>query len=207
MQPWWEKIPQDRFLSWLVRLGSLRYAPAEQQRKELPELKEQALAWGAKPLATPGVDLAPSDAQEHPPGIQQSSAAGTSPAEHWAWLEAALAHPEHRLVVYGTLAPGECNHWVVEHIPGRWHAGMIRGHLDWWGIIPYLTWCPQKPWLEVQVFCSTQLPLHWEEIDLFEGEAYRRVLVPAQVDERYWLCYVYHARDTWPPPGFPFPKS
>ena len=197
-QPWWEAVPEAALLAWLVELGTLRYAPAHRQRQRLPQLAAQACGWGAVPLASPGEELARElvrQTPEHPP------ASDAPLGRHWHWLQAALAHPEHRLVVYGTLAPGQCNHWVVEHIPGRWHPAAIRGHLDWCGRIPYLSWSPRHPELDVQVFCSPQLPQHWEAIDSFEGNAYRRVLIPAWIDGTRWPCYVYHARASWPPPG------
>ena len=34
---------------------------------------------------------------------------------------------EHRLVVYGTLAPGESNEHVMADIPGRWTPAVVRG--------------------------------------------------------------------------------
>ncbi len=194
---WWEVVPGDRFPPWLVELGTLRCASAERQRRRLPALIRLARSWGAEPL---------SFAEDSLPGCRRPQTAeppeADSPLEdQWAWLHAVLAHPERRLVVYGTLAPGRCNHWVVEHIPGRWRPATIRGHLHWSGIIPFLSWAPNKPRLDVQVFCSARLPEHWEEIDSFEGGAYCRVLIPAWIGERCWPCYVYHARASWPPPG------
>ena len=148
------------------------------------ELAEQEAGWGAPrpPLLDRG-ELSP----------------GADAARLWEAMEHLLAWPSRRLVVYGTLAPGKSNHWVVKPLSGRWLPARIQGTLGWWGTIPHLTWSLQGQWLPVQVFCSQELPNHWDRIDQFEGSAYLRVLIPAWIGSRLWPCYVYHARHSWPP--------
>ena len=36
---------------------------------------------------------------------------------------------EHRLAVYGTLAPGEPNHHQMDGMTGEWIPGVVRGRL------------------------------------------------------------------------------
>lgn len=89
-----------------------------------------------------------------------------------------------RLAVYGTLAPGEPNEHQLSALAGQWHAGgTVRGHLaeQGWGAVlgyPALAWSEDGPPVPVQVFVSSDLPRHWPRLDAFEGEEYRRILVP-----------------------------
>jgi gamma-glutamylcyclotransferase (GGCT)/AIG2-like uncharacterized protein YtfP len=42
---------------------------------------------------------------------------------------------ECRLAVYGSLAPGRENHWVLAGMSGAWQKGSVRGrlHPEGWG--------------------------------------------------------------------------
>ena len=88
--------------------------------------------------------------------------------------------PEHRLAVYGTLAPGEVNHDQLADIAGRWFDGAVRGHLhaEGWGAtlgFPAVVLDTEGPEVRVRVFESSDLPDHWERLDRFEGPGYRRI--------------------------------
>jgi gamma-glutamylcyclotransferase (GGCT)/AIG2-like uncharacterized protein YtfP len=89
---------------------------------------------------------------------------------------------EHRLAVYGTLAPGRSNHGQLAGLSGAWSDGTVRGtlHQAGWGAgegYPGLTLDPEGPEVAVQVFASPDLPTHWARLDAFEGADYRRVPV------------------------------
>lgn len=94
--------------------------------------------------------------------------------------------PETRLAVYGSLAPGEANHRVLEPLSGRWlDGGRVRGvlHERGWGAgrgYPGLEPDPAGDPVPVKVFVSPELPDHWDRIDAFEGTDYRRVVVPVE---------------------------
>lgn len=86
-----------------------------------------------------------------------------------------------RLAVYGTLAPGRCNHHQVESIGGRWSTGHARGRLQADGRgpacgYPGIVLDPGGPLVPVRVLESDQLPDHWDRLDEFEGPGYRRVV-------------------------------
>jgi gamma-glutamylcyclotransferase (GGCT)/AIG2-like uncharacterized protein YtfP len=90
--------------------------------------------------------------------------------------------PEHRLAVYGTLAPGRSNHGQLAGLAGDWSHGVVRGalHQAGWGAgegYPGLTLDPEGAEVPVQVFTSPDLPAHWARLDAFEGADYRRVEV------------------------------
>ncbi|HEX3364476.1 gamma-glutamylcyclotransferase family protein [Phenylobacterium sp.] len=89
---------------------------------------------------------------------------------------------EHRLAVYGTLAPGRSNHGQLAELAGDWSHGTVCGtlHQAGWGAgegYPGLTLDPEGAKVAVQVFTSPDLPKHWARLDAFEGADYRRVAV------------------------------
>ena len=88
----------------------------------------------------------------------------------------------HRLAVYGTLAPGRANYHVVEPLGGTWSDGFVEGELSAQG------WGAQFGYravvlragsaIPVQVLHTSMLDGAWARLDTFEGEEYRRLLVP-----------------------------
>jgi gamma-glutamylcyclotransferase (GGCT)/AIG2-like uncharacterized protein YtfP len=105
-----------------------------------------------------------------------------------------------RLAVYGTLAPGEINHAVVADLRGVWTRGVVRGrlHPTGWGMthgFPALQWDPDGPPVAVHVLTSPDLPSAWPRLDRFEGEAYRRIVVPVTSGEATLLANIYVARE------------
>ena len=92
----------------------------------------------------------------------------------------------HRLVVYGTLAPGRPNHSQLAGLDGRWSRGQLRGRLvdAGWGAslgYPGLVLDPYAGVVDVQVFESADLPVHWSRLDEFEGPGYRRVVTKVRL--------------------------
>jgi gamma-glutamylcyclotransferase (GGCT)/AIG2-like uncharacterized protein YtfP len=88
-----------------------------------------------------------------------------------------------RLAVYGSLAPGRQNHHIVAPLGGRWTEGTVEGDLTTcgWGAAigyPALRLRSGGPSVPVHVLTSDALRTAWEDLDLFEGAEYRRVLVP-----------------------------
>jgi len=86
---------------------------------------------------------------------------------------------QHRLAVYGTLAPGRANHDQLRSVGGRWRRGAVRGTLvdAGWGSdygFPGLVLDPLGAVVTVDVLESADLPAHWSRLDAFEGPAYRR---------------------------------
>ena len=102
-----------------------------------------------------------------------------------------------RLFVYGTLAPGRANHDVLQEISGSWEEATLRGSLVHEG------WCadmgcpgiiPADDGDEVAgfVLSSEQLPHHWQRLDAFEGEGYKRVAVTVRINGTQEVeAYVY----------------
>jgi gamma-glutamylcyclotransferase (GGCT)/AIG2-like uncharacterized protein YtfP len=103
---------------------------------------------------------------------------------------------EHRLATYGTLAPGRVNHHEVAGIRGTWRQGTVRGRLypDGWGAAlgyPGLVLDPRGDVVHVFVLESLDLPQHWQRLDTFEGEGYRRVVTCVQTDDVETSASIY----------------
>jgi len=103
---------------------------------------------------------------------------------------------EHRLVTYGTLAPGKPNHHHLEQVQGRWLQGHVHGNFNeaGWGAAlgyPALVLDQDGPAVRVHVFESADLPAHWPRLDAFEGPGYRRVVVTVHTDEGELEAHIY----------------
>jgi len=103
---------------------------------------------------------------------------------------------EHRLVTYGTLAPGRVNHGQVSDLDGFWSQGIVRGHLieEGWGAdygCPGITLDPEGTSVEVFIFESADLPEHWDRLDQFEGHEYRRVETTVESNGKRLAAYIY----------------
>jgi gamma-glutamylcyclotransferase (GGCT)/AIG2-like uncharacterized protein YtfP len=102
-----------------------------------------------------------------------------------------------RLAVYGTLAPGRKNHWVLEGLKGTWSEGTVRGylHAEGWGAsegYPALVCEENGHEVPVQVFESEELPANWRGIDEFEGDGYRRTVTPVLLSSGQVVhCHIY----------------
>lgn len=91
------------------------------------------------------------------------------------------------LAVYGSLAPGESNHWVVSRIPGEWLPGVVHGYLfevTWGPAEGYEGFLPDVDGHEVGVWVlrSNDLDKKWREIDDFEGPGYQRQQISVRLD-------------------------
>lgn len=96
--------------------------------------------------------------------------------------------PHEHLAVYGTLRPGEENHWLVRSVSGVWRDGLLTGwvYVVGWGRYegyPGLTLHPEGNRVPVAVLTSETLDRHWDELDEFEGPGYRRVRTPVDLDD------------------------
>ena len=104
-----------------------------------------------------------------------------------------------RLAIYGTLAPGQVNHHIVEGIGGRWLKGRVHGRLiqAGWGAehgCPGMHLDPQGEVIDVNVLEADNLPDHWERLDAFEGDEYARVRTQAETNEGLVEVHIYVLR-------------
>ncbi len=85
-----------------------------------------------------------------------------------------------RLAVWGPLAPGGDEHWLVRSIAGEWSEATVHGWEYTIGFGPAegqpgLTLDPAAPALPVAVLTSDRLDRQWRDIDDHLGPGYRRV--------------------------------
>ena len=106
-----------------------------------------------------------------------------------------MDNPDHRLIVYGSLVPGGMYHFLLADLPGTWEKCVIKGRIgEYWGfkVFQYDAGGPEHPaWL----LSSPALPEKFPELDAFEGEPYRRTIIPALVGRRLVLAYVYEGKN------------
>jgi len=105
-----------------------------------------------------------------------------------------LGRPDRKLAAYGTLVPGERNHHHVAGLGGTWQRCFVRGR-RWTADDgdPRFLWDPREPEVEAMLLVSDQLPDAWPRLDSFEGEPYRRHLVPARAEDAHHVVYLYEA--------------
>ncbi len=106
-----------------------------------------------------------------------------------------MDNPDHRLIVYGSLAPGEANHLLLADLPGTWERCVIRGRMGrYFGFMSF-RFDPRGEEHEAWLFTSAGLPERFPELDEFEGEAYQRVIIPARLDGRTVMAQIYEGKD------------
>lgn len=103
------------------------------------------------------------------------------------------------LAIYGSLRPGEPNHWVVKSLGGEWLTGAVRGwrfELSWGPAQGYDGFIANEAGNEVavDVLVSDRLAKHWHEVDDFEGPGYQRVPINVVLDDgREITAQIYEA--------------
>ena len=104
-----------------------------------------------------------------------------------------------RMAFYGTLRPGQENHYEVRSIAGTWSTGFVNGWVYdiTWGPAdgyPGITLDAGAPPTEVSVLESDELEKHLRRLDDFEGPGYirREIDVRLENDETV-TAWIYEA--------------
>ena len=105
-----------------------------------------------------------------------------------------MDNPETKLIVYGSLAPGESNAFILEGLMGEWRPCRIRGHLGAFRGFKSFRYDPQGPEHPAWLLVSAELPRVLPDLDDFEGEEYERRIIPARVNGRSVMAQVYEGR-------------
>jgi gamma-glutamylcyclotransferase (GGCT)/AIG2-like uncharacterized protein YtfP len=109
-------------------------------------------------------------------------------------IDVLLGAPSTKLVVYGSLAPGEANHELLADITGDWEQCYIRGAITESNGLRQLHGTQAGDEVTVHLFASKELPLLRQRLDSFEGASYKRRLIPARTVLNMQVANVYVAR-------------
>ena len=109
-------------------------------------------------------------------------------------LRLCLLDPEQRLIAYGTLVPGGKYFHLVKDLAGTWQPCVIRGHMGTYRGYKSFKWNPEGPPHSAWLLTSPELPLKLPELDGFEGQAYSRRLIPAQVGSCVIMANIYEGK-------------
>ena len=103
-------------------------------------------------------------------------------------------NPSTRLAVYGTLAPNEPNESILKVMKGDWIDGKVKGHIYKVEDLPNFKWDTSADEIRVKLFCSNELPENLARIDRFEGSNYKRILIPAKLeDNSFTVANIYES--------------
>jgi hypothetical protein len=102
--------------------------------------------------------------------------------------------PQTRLIVYGSLAPGGANAFMLAGLVGEWHPCHIRGHMGACRGFKSFRYDPQGPEHPAWLLASAELPRIILDLDDFEGEEYERIIIPARVSGRWVTAQVYEGK-------------
>jgi gamma-glutamylcyclotransferase (GGCT)/AIG2-like uncharacterized protein YtfP len=97
--------------------------------------------------------------------------------------------PSTRLAAYGTLKPGEINNSILDKYQGKWYPGSVNGYIEYLDGLPYFKWNLAASAIEVMVFESKKNFM--AEIDRFEGNNYKRILIPIKVGDKLIVGNIY----------------
>jgi hypothetical protein len=103
-------------------------------------------------------------------------------------------NPEEKLIVYGSLAPGETNHFLLAGLRGEWYRCLICGHMGQYSGFKSFRYDPQGPEHPAWLLESSDIPRVILDLDDFEGEEYERIIIPAQVNGRCVMAQVYEGK-------------
>jgi gamma-glutamylcyclotransferase (GGCT)/AIG2-like uncharacterized protein YtfP len=102
-----------------------------------------------------------------------------------------LDKPDQKLVVYGTLAPGQLNYSVLEDLQGTFEKCIVHGRIDESNQLLFFAWQIEGPAIDAQLLTSPKLRSRWVDLDRFEGNAYKRQLVPVEKNSGISVANIY----------------
>ncbi len=103
-------------------------------------------------------------------------------------------NPEERLIVYGSLAPGGPNNFMLARLEGTWQKCAIRGCMGRFRGFKVFKFDPDGDEHQAWLFSSPALPRKFPDLDDFEGDEYHRILIPARVGDQEILANIYEGR-------------
>jgi gamma-glutamylcyclotransferase (GGCT)/AIG2-like uncharacterized protein YtfP len=116
-------------------------------------------------------------------------------------IHESLGKPQNKLFVYGSLMPGESNHFKLARFGSNWKRGYTLGNKvkNGWGSalgFDALRWNPYGDKIYGYLLSSDNLPTSWEELDMFEGLEYIRILIPVFLESNIEVAFAYASADS-----------
>jgi gamma-glutamylcyclotransferase (GGCT)/AIG2-like uncharacterized protein YtfP len=108
--------------------------------------------------------------------------------------ERAASNPEESLIVYGSLAPGEANHFLLAGLEGEWYRCRIRGQMGNYRGFKSFRYDPRGPEHPAWLLSSPDISRVLPELDDFEGDEYERIIIPARVGDRWVMAQIYEGK-------------
>ena len=105
-----------------------------------------------------------------------------------------MDNPETRLIVYGSLAPGEVNAFMLAGLVGEWHPCRIRGRMGTYLGFKSFRYDPQGPEHPAWLLVSAELTGALCDLDAFEGDDYERLIIPARLTGGWVMAQVYEGK-------------
>ncbi|MBX2846917.1 MAG: gamma-glutamylcyclotransferase [Acidiferrobacterales bacterium] len=105
-----------------------------------------------------------------------------------------------RLFVYGTLAPNQENHYLLEDIIGQWQTATLKGwerDQQWerYSGYPGIKRSNKNSTVNGHLLSSETLSEYWPRLDEFEGSEYQRVIVNVGLENGDFVkAYAYRIR-------------
>lgn len=106
-------------------------------------------------------------------------------------LELISDNPAERLIVYGSLAPGGPNNFMLARLEGAWQKCTIRGRMGKYRGFKVFRFDPDGDEHQAWLFSSPALPEKFPDLDDFEGDEYRRTLIPVRIGGEEILANIY----------------
>lgn len=107
-------------------------------------------------------------------------------------LEYFLNSPNHKLIVYGTLMENGMNTEVLKDIQHNIIKVGIWGYIEKVNNLPYYTFTiSNSETITAELILDPNLKNHFSRLDRFEGDPYRRILVPYQINNDIQVGNIY----------------
>ena len=96
-----------------------------------------------------------------------------------------MDNPQTRLIVYGSLAPGEANAFMLAGLSGEWRPCRIRGRMGAFMGFKSFRYDPQGPEHPAWLLSSAELLGSSQSWTTSRGRNTRRRIIPARVNGRW----------------------
>ena len=108
------------------------------------------------------------------------------------FFEYFLNFPNNKLIVYGTLMRNKINNNFIEEINAEYQKINIWGYIEHINDLPYYTFSiSNKETIEAELITNVDLKDKFDKLDRFEGNSYRRILVPFKIDNNILVGNIY----------------